>query len=93
MSGIGDIILTCVSKSSRNYNFGLMLGEGKKIKGILNKSKQVTEGAENIKVVYFLKKKYKVNMPILESIYKVLVKDFSIDNAVKKLLSRPQSYE
>ena len=55
MSGVGDIILTCVSKSSRNYNFGVMLGKGKKIKDIINKEKHTTEGVENIKVVYFLR--------------------------------------
>ena len=56
LSGVGDIILTCVSKSSRNYNFGVMLGKGKKIKDIINKENHTTEGVENIKVVYFLKK-------------------------------------
>ena len=93
MSGIGDVILTCVSKSSRNYNFGVMLGQGKTIKNIVNKSKQITEGLENIKVVYYLKRKYNVDMPIVESIYKVLIKNYSFDNAIKKLLERPQSYE
>ncbi len=89
LSGIGDIVLTCVSKSSRNYKLGLMLGEGQDLKDILQKSNHVAEGLENIKVVYYLKKKYKVNMPILTAIYNVLVKKYSFDKVIQQLLSRP----
>ena len=89
MSGVGDIILTCVSKSSRNYNFGVMLGKGKKIKDIINKEKQTTEGVENIKVVYFLKKKHNIQMPILEAVYKILVKGYHFNKVINSLLSRP----
>ena len=89
MSGIGDIILTCVSKSSRNYNFGVMLGKGKKIKDIINKEKHITEGVENIKVVYFLKKKHNIQMPILEAVYKILVKGYHFNKVINSLLSRP----
>ena len=89
MSGVGDIILTCVSKSSRNYNFGVMLGKGKKIKDIINKEKQITEGVENIKVVYFLKKKHNIQMPILEAVYKILVKGYHFNKVINSLLSRP----
>ena len=89
MSGVGDIILTCVSKSSRNYNFGVMLGKGKKIKDIINKEKQITEGVENIKVVYFLKKKHNIQMPILEAVYKILVKGYHFNKVINSLLARP----
>ncbi len=89
MSGVGDIILTCVSKSSRNYNFGVMLGKGKKIKDIINKEKHTTEGVENIKVVYFLKKKHNIQMPILEAVYKILVKGYHFNKVINSLLARP----
>ncbi len=89
LSGIGDIILTCVSKSSRNYKLGYMLGKGYNLSSILKKNNHVSEGLENIRVVYFLKKKYKVNMPILTAVYNVLVKGFTFDKVIKKLLSRP----
>ena len=49
LSGIGDIILTCVSKSSRNYKLGYMLGTGKTLKSILKKNLHVSEGVENIR--------------------------------------------
>ena len=93
LSGLGDIILTSVSRSSRNYNFGFMLGRGKKVKNLININKQVTEGAYNIKVIYFLKEKHKVNMPILDAIYKVLTKNYSFNKAIQDLLSRPLSHD
>ena len=93
LSGLGDIILTSVSRSSRNYNFGFMLGSGKKVKNLININKHVTEGADNIKVIYFLKEKYKVNMPIIDAIYKVLTKNYSFNKAIQDLLSRPLSHD
>ncbi len=89
LSGVGDIILTCVSKSSRNYNLGYMLGKGSKLDIILNKNDHVAEGLENIRVVYFLKRKYKINMPILTAVYNFLVKNYSLNKVIKELLSRP----
>ena len=89
MSGVGDIIFNCVSKSSRNYNFGVMLGKGKKIKDIINKENHTTEGVENIKVVYFLKKKHNIQMPILEAVYKILVKGYHFNKVINSLLARP----
>ena len=93
LSGIGDIILTCVSKSSRNYKLGFMLGSGKNLRSIIGKNDYITEGMENIKVVYYLKRKYKVNMPILEAVYSVLVNEKELDKVIKGLLSRPLSSE
>ena len=93
LSGIGDIILTCVSKSSRNYKFGFMLGKGKQINNIIDRKRYVTEGMENIRAVFLLKQKYNIKMPILETIYKVLVKNYSFDKAIKDLLSRPLSHD
>ena len=90
LSGIGDIILTCVSKSSRNYKLGYMLGKGESLSNILQKSdNHVAEGLENIRVVYFLKRKHNINMPILAAVYDVLVKNITFDKVIKKLLSRP----
>ena len=46
---------------------------------------------KNIKVVYLLKQKYDIKMPILEAMYRVLVQNYSFDKAIKDLLSRPLS--
>ncbi len=93
LSGIGDIILTCVSKSSRNYKLGYMIGSGNRLNSIVKKQFQVTEGLENISVIFHFKNKYNIKMPILEAIYKVLVKNHNFDTVVKELLARPPSKE
>ena len=93
LSGLGDILLTCNSRHSRNYSFGFYLGKGKKLKNILSGNKQVTEGLENIKFIYFIKTKFKVDTPIFDSIYKILIQQVNIKKIVKELLKRPQKKE
>ena len=93
LSGIGDIFLTCSSVSSRNYTFGLLIGRGKNKNDILKKNSTVTEGLENAKSLYLAKKKYKLDTPILDSIYKILVKDYPVKKVANLLLARPLKKE
>lgn len=89
LSGIGDILLTCTSESSRNYSFGFSLGRGKNKNEILGNKNTITEGLENSKALYLIKKKYNLDTPILDSVYKILIKKHSITNVVNELLERP----
>ena len=93
LSGIGDIFLTCSSVSSRNYKFGFLIGKGKNKDDILESNNNVTEGVENSKSLYLIKKKYNLDTPILDSIYKILVKGYSVSKIVNLLLSRPLKKE
>ena len=93
LSGIGDIILTCVSKSSRNYKLGFLLGSGKKLNKILNTNSSIAEGVENIKVIFYLKRKYNITMPIVEAIYQILVKNKPFKKVIKEIISRPLTNE
>ena len=93
LSGIGDILLTCTSISSRNYSFGFYLGKGISHKKILKNKSTVTEGIENSKALYLIKKKLKLDTPILDSVYKVLVKKRPINKIVSELLARPSRNE
>jgi len=88
LSGIGDIFLTCSSTSSRNYAFGFLIGKGKNKNDILKNNSSVTEGVENAKSLYLIKKKYDLDTPILDSIYKILVKGLPVNKAANFLLSR-----
>ena len=90
---IGDIFLTCSSASSRNYAFGFLIGKGKSKNDILKKNSTVTEGLENAKALYLIKKKYDLDTPILDSIYKILIKDYPIKKIVNLLLERPLKKE
>ena len=86
LSGIGDLMLTAYGEQSRNRNLGLNIGRGKKIKTILQSTKTVAEGFYTSKAIYELTKKYKIQSPIIESIYKILYKSSNPKNIVKNLL-------
>lgn len=88
LSGIGDLVLTCTSPLSRNYTVGAKLGQGIKLKDILNQTKSVAEGVATAESAYDLSKKYNIEMPIVEQVYKVLNEDKDPVLAVKDLMER-----
>jgi len=93
LSGIGDLITTCTSRHSRNRNFGEMLGKGLSPKKALAKMIMVVEGVKTTKSAYELSKKYKIDMPITEQIYKILFKNKSAANVGKDLMMRQSKAE
>ncbi|MEO0119577.1 MAG: NAD(P)H-dependent glycerol-3-phosphate dehydrogenase [candidate division WOR-3 bacterium] len=88
LSGVGDLIVTCFSKYSRNYQLGFALGKGEKLEEFLRKEKGVIEGYHTAKTIYQLKDKYKVEMPICEGIYQILFLKRDINEVIQKLLKR-----
>ncbi|MCX7837583.1 MAG: NAD(P)-dependent glycerol-3-phosphate dehydrogenase [candidate division WOR-3 bacterium] len=88
LSGVGDLIVTCFSKYSRNYQLGFALGKGKKLEEILKEKKGVIEGYYTAKSIYQLKEKYNVEMPICEGIYQILFLKKDIEEVIEKLLKR-----
>lgn len=88
LSGIGDLVLTCTGTLSRNHTVGYKLGRGEKLKDILAGMKMVAEGVATSKSAYELSKKYKVEMPIVEQIYKVINEDKNPKDAVRELMTR-----
>ena len=88
LSGIGDLIVTCASKHSRNRHVGDKLGKGMKLQAILDEMLMVAEGVPTVKAVYEKSKSYEVSMPILDAVYKVLYEDADAKEMVKKLMER-----
>lgn len=88
LSGIGDLIVTCASKHSRNRYVGEKLGEGKTLKEILDEMTMVAEGVPTVKAVYTKAQELNVSMPIVEAVYKVLYEDEKANVMLKKLMSR-----
>ncbi|MDA0987363.1 MAG: NAD(P)H-dependent glycerol-3-phosphate dehydrogenase [Bacteroidetes bacterium] len=88
LSGMGDLIVTCMSKHSRNRFVGKEIGKGKKIKQILKNMNMVAEGVATSKSVYNLSKKYKIDMPISNEIYKILYEDKDCKQATYELMTR-----
>lgn len=93
MCGIGDLMLTCSSKQSRNFSFGYALGEGKTAQEILEEREAVTEGYYTAKALHILSQNNAVDMPISEAVYEVLYEGAKIDTIFEKLLDRPLRLE
>lgn len=88
LSGLGDLVLTSTGDLSRNRRMGLALGQGKTIKQAKIEIGQVVEGIGTADEVMRLAKKYKVNMPISEHVWKVVNGKMTPQAAVKELMSR-----
>ncbi len=88
LSGLGDLILTCTAFLSRNYTLGIKLAGGMKLNEILSQSKSVVEGVATAESAYELSKKYNVQMPFIEQVYKVLYEDKDPAIAVDELMNR-----
>lgn len=93
LSGVGDLIVTCTSKHSRNRSAGYLIGKGYTMKEAMDEVKQVVEGVYSAKAALALAKKYNVPMPIVEQINLVLFEDKPAKEAVEDLLSRDKSRE
>jgi glycerol-3-phosphate dehydrogenase (NAD(P)+) len=88
LSGLGDLVTTCVSPQSRNRSVGELLGKGKTIQQILKNMKMVAEGVDTAKAVYLLSQRHKIPMPITEEVYKILYQNKNPQKAVTDLMNR-----
>lgn len=93
LSGIGDVIVTCMSKYSRNRYVGEQIGKGKKLKQILEEMEMVAEGITTAKSVYLLSQKTNVEVPICTEVYKILYEDKDPIIATTDLMTRQPKEE
>ncbi|MFA6350043.1 MAG: NAD(P)H-dependent glycerol-3-phosphate dehydrogenase, partial [Candidatus Omnitrophota bacterium] len=77
ISGLGDLVTTCISRYSRNRSVGEQIGKGKTYKQIKAHMRMVAEGVPTAKSAHELSIKYKVEMPIIREVYNVIYKDKS----------------
>lgn len=88
LAGIGDLVLTCTGKLSRNRHVGYELGKGKPLKEIVSAMKMIAEGITTTLSVHQLAKREKVEMPICEQVYQVLYKNKPPRAALQDLMAR-----
>ena len=93
LTGIGDLIVTCESKHSRNRKAGMLMGQGYTMKQAMDEVKMVVEGVYSAKAAIALAKKYEVSMPIIEEINHVLFDDKPANEAVRELMLRDRREE
>ena len=93
LSGFGDLIVTCLSRHSRNRQLGEAIGKGRSLKEITSEMNMVAEGIYTAKSVHQLRLKHNVAMPIHEAIYKVLFENKEPRTSVVELMKRRLSEE
>lgn len=93
LSGLGDLIVTCLSEHSRNRKAGKLIGQGKTLEEAKKEVGMVIESIDNIEVAYELGKMHHIDMPIVETVYQVIYENLKPEEAVKKLMTRDKKSE
>ena len=93
LSGLGDLIVTCLSEHSRNRKAGKLIGQGKTLEEAKEEVGMVIESIDNIEVAYELCKMHHIDMPIVETVYQVIYENLKPEEAVKKLMTRDKKSE
>lgn len=93
LTGIGDLIVTCASRHSRNRKAGMLIGQGKTMEEATAEVKMVVEGIYSAKAAMGLSEKYQVPMPIIEQVNLVLFHNKPVKEAVQELMLRDRKAE
>ena len=93
LSGIGDLLTTAYSSYSRNRTFGEYLAVYKNFEKAKQKVLTFIEGIYTIKIITKIAKKYSIDLPIAEEVYKIIYKNKSPELSIKSLLTRPLKEE
>jgi glycerol-3-phosphate dehydrogenase (NAD(P)+) len=93
LSGLGDLLLTCSSRQSRNFSFGLKLGEGKSAGETQALIKGTVEGIATAKIVARLAELQNIDMPITAAVHAVIDGGSNPEEEIARLLARPVNPE
>jgi len=93
LTGLGDLIVTCLSEHSRNRRAGKLIGSGKTVQETREIVGMTIESIDNIEVAYELSKIHKVDMPIVHTVYDVLYNGLNPKEAVNILMTRDKKSE
>lgn len=93
LSGLGDLVLTCSSSQSRNFSFGVRLGEGFMASELIAAGGKLAEGAYSARVAVKLAEQHDIELPICETVAKMIDENLSIDDALNTLMARPLKSE
>ncbi|MEQ1519953.1 MAG: NAD(P)H-dependent glycerol-3-phosphate dehydrogenase [Aestuariivirga sp.] len=89
LAGLGDLLLTCSSRQSRNYSFGLAIGQGTSVSTALAASRGVVEGAYTARVAQALAVRHEVDMPIVAAVSAIIDHGAEPAREIARLLARP----
>ena len=93
LSGLGDLIVTCLSEHSRNRRAGKLIGQGKTLEEARQEIGMTIESVDNIEVAHELGKLHNIEMPIVEAVYEILYNNLKPQEAVNILMNRARKNE
>ena len=93
LTGLGDLIVTCLSNHSRNRRAGILIGKGATIEETKAEIGMTIESIDNIKTAYILSQKNNLDMPIITAAYKVVFENFDAKQAIADLMARNPKFE
>ena len=93
LSGLGDLVLTCSSASSRNFSLGVSIGQGRPVSELLADRRSIAEGAFTVPVLARLAAERGIDMPIVAAVDALIAGRADVDQVLEALLSRPPRSE
>ena len=88
LAGVGDLITTCASPLSRNHQFGKYIGKGLSVDEAKQKIGQTIEGLKTLKVVKNIADNHQIEMPIVDSLYKIIYKGSNLNGSIQNVLGQ-----
>lgn len=88
VAGVGDLIATTTSQKSRNYQFGYEFGQGASVETILATKTEPVEGLRTVKICKILADRYQLDVPLFDTIYKILIENENKEKAIDELIKR-----
>ena len=93
LSGMGDLVATCMSNLSRNYQLGFNIGSGMTLLEAKNKVGQVAEGVRTLEIVRNESSRLNIKMPLVESMYNIIYEEASPESIIDDLLNNPHEVD
>lgn len=88
LTGLGDLVTTCISPKGRNRSFGERIGKGQSVEQASGATLSVIEGVSTCESVVALAQKYNVEMPITQAVYEIIFENKSVQTAIADLMRR-----
>lgn len=93
LTGIGDLLVTCTSIHSRNFNAGLIIGKDDSSENFLKNNKMTVEGIRTSKVIHDMAIENNIDMPVVEGVYQILYENKKPSDIIKQVMNRPLKNE
>ena len=93
LAGVGDLVVTCLSRHSRNRRVGEAIGRGERLDEVLSKLGMVAEGVRTTRAAVDLGRELGVELPIIEMVHRVLFEGHDPREAIQMLMTRPPRAE